>query len=76
MLKIVHLDLKIFRKLNTLKKQIRKRLLLLRFLRKIIFVMYEKQSFILIKNKKKIDSQISITLLIQFTRFDFENIVN
>ena len=52
-LQIVNSDLKIFLKLNILKKQIRKRLSLLRFLRKIIFVTYEKQSSISIENKKK-----------------------
>ena len=40
-------------KLNILKKQIRKRLLLFRFLRKIILVIYEKQFLMFTKNKEK-----------------------
>ena len=40
-------------KLNILKKQIRKRLLLFRFLRKVILMIYEKQFSMFTKDKKK-----------------------
>ena len=53
MLQILNFDLKMLLKLNILKKQIRRRLLLLRFLRKTIFVIYKKQLFIFTKDKKK-----------------------
>ena len=52
-LQVLNLDFELFMKLNILKKQIRKRLSLLRFLRKIISMIYEKQFLMFTKNKKK-----------------------